>query len=116
WVWAIGKRYDVGADRRVKLLQQLLAATIFVPGQQRVAVHPERRPGAPQGQRILLSVVVYEHAVTAIERSLRHGFQQAERRHDSARRQHLDPELATGHVVHFLREVERVLVKDIFRW
>src|SRR5689334_16596236 len=54
--------------------------------------------------------------MTAVERSLRHGLQQPERRDNGTRGQHLDLELAAGHVVHFLREVERVLVKDIFRW
>jgi hypothetical protein len=51
--------------------------------------------------------------VTAIERALGHRIQQAEGRHHGAGRQHLDLELAAGHVVDLFCEVERVFVEDV---
>ena len=84
-----------------------------MPGQQHVGVHAVARTRAPQRERRLLAVVVHEHAVTAVERALRHGVEQPEGRHHRARRQHLDLEVAAGHVVDLLGEVERVLVEDV---
>jgi hypothetical protein len=57
--------------------------------------------------------VIHEHAVTAVERALRYGVDEAERRDDGAGRQHLDLEVAARHVVDLLGEVERVLVEDV---
>ena len=78
-------------------------------------VHAERRARAPQRQRVLLAVVIDEHAVAAVERALRHGVEQAEGGNDGAGGQHLDLEIAAGHVVDLLGEVERVLVEDVLR-
>src|ERR1041384_3417012 len=63
--------------------------------------------------RVRLAVLIHEHAVTAVERALGDRVEQAERRHDRAGRQHLDLEVAAGHVVHLLRVVERVLMEDV---
>ncbi len=79
------------------------------------AVHAERRTRAPQRERVLLAVVIDEHAVAAVERALRHRVEQAERRHHGAGGQHLDLEVAAGHVVDLLGVVERVLVEDVLR-
>ena len=111
----VGERHDVGADRGVELLEQLLAAAVLVPGQQHVGVHGVARARAPQRQRRLLAVVIDEHAVAAVERALGHRFEQAEGRHHGAGRQHLDLEIAAGHVVDLLGEVERVFVEDVLR-
>ena len=111
----VGERHDVGADRGVELLEQLLAAAVLVPGQQHVGVHGVARARAPQRQRRLLAVVIDQHAVAAVERALGHRLEQAEGRHDGAGRQHLDLEIAAGHVVDLLGEVERVLVEDVLR-
>ena len=112
---AVGERHHVGADRGVELVEQLLAAAVFVPGQQHVGVHAEGRARAPQRQRVLLAVVIDEHAVAAVERALGDRVEQAEGRHHGAGRQHLDLEVAAGHVVDLLGEVERVFVEDVLR-
>src|SRR6185295_5769810 len=65
--------------------------------------------------RVLLAVVVHEDAVAAVEGALRHRVEQAERRHHRAGGQHLDLEVAAGHVVHLLGEVVGVLVEDVLR-
>ena len=88
---AVRERHHVGADRGVELVQQLLAAAVLVPGEQLVRVHAERRARAPQRERVLLAVVVDQHAVAAVERALGHRVEQAERRHHGAGGQHLDP-------------------------
>ena len=109
----VGERDDVGADRGVELFEQLLAAAILVPGQQHVGVHREAGTRAPERERGLLAVVIDQHAVAAVERALRHRVEQAEGRHHGAGRQHLDLEVAAGHVVDLLGEVERVFVEDV---
>ena len=86
-----------------------------MPGEQHVGVHRVAGAGAPQRQRVLLAVVIDEHAVAAVERALRHGIDQPERRHHGAGRKHLDLEVAAGHVVDRLGVVERVFVEDILR-
>src|SRR5687767_206734 len=58
--------------------------------------------------------MVHHHAVAAVERALRHSVDQLEGRHHSARRQHLDLQVAAGHVVDLLGEVESVLMKMSF--
>ena len=68
---------------------------------------------SPQRQGRLLAVVIDEHAMATVERALRDRVEQAEGRHDRAGRQHLDHEVAAGHVVDLLGEVLRVLVKDV---
>ena len=60
------------------LFEQLLAAAVLVPGEQHVGVHAVARAGAPQRQRVLLAVVIDEHAVAAVEHALRHGVEQLE--------------------------------------
>ena len=105
--------HHVGVDRLVELVEELLAPAVLVPGQEHVGVHAERRARAPQRQRLLLAVMVGEDAVAAVERALGHGVEQAERRHHRARRQHLDLDVAPGHVVDLLGEVVRVLVEDV---
>jgi hypothetical protein len=57
--------------------------------------------------------MVDHHAVATIERSFRHGVEEAESRHHRARGQHLDLEVAAGHVVDLLGEIERELVEDV---
>ena len=111
---AIRKRNDVGADRRENLGEQLLAAAVFVPGKKHVGVHCIAGARAPQRERLLLAVVIDEHAVAAIEHALGNGVEQLERRHDRTRRQHFDLEIAAGHIVDALAEVERVFVEDVF--
>ena len=91
------------------------AAAVLVPGQQHVGVHAERRAGIPQRQRVLLAVVVAQHAVAAVQRALGHRVEQAEGRHHRAGGQDLDLQFAAGHVVDLLGEVERVLVEDVLR-
>jgi hypothetical protein len=59
--------------------------------------------------------MVDQDAVSAVERTLRDRIEQAERRHHRACRQHLDAQVAAGHVVHFLGEVVGVFVEDILR-
>jgi hypothetical protein len=103
----------MGADRRIHLFEKLLASAIFVPRHQHVRIHRECRAGAPKRERRLLPVVVDEHAVAAVECSFRHRVKQAECRHHGAGRQHLDPEIAAGHVIDFFCEIEREFVKDI---
>ena len=53
--------------------------------------------------------------MAAVERPLRHRVDQAEGRHHCAGGQHLDLEVAAGHVVDLLRVVERELVEDVLR-
>ena len=73
----IGKRHHIGANGCIHLGQQLLAATILVPGQQHVGVHAKARPRAPQCQRILFAIVVDQHPVPAIQRAFGHRVKQA---------------------------------------
>ena len=63
------------------------------------------RAGAPQRQRVLLAVVIDQHAVTAVEHALGDRIEQLERRHHGAGGQHFDLEIAAGHVVDLLGEV-----------
>src|SRR5436190_9837880 len=86
-----------------------------MPGEELIRVHAEGRARAPEGERVLLAVVVHEHAVAAIERAFGDRVKQAEGRNHGTSRQDLDLEIAAGHVVHLLREVERVLVEDVLR-
>ena len=97
----------------IELVEQLLAAAVFVPGQQHVGVHRKARTRAPQRQRVLLAVVIDQHAVAAVERALRYRIEQAEGGHHRAGRQHLDLEIAAGHVVDLLGVVEGVFVEDV---
>ena len=110
---SIWKRDDIGADRGVQLFQKLLAAAVFVPGEQHVGVHRIARARTPQRQRVLLAVVIDQHAVAAVERALRHRIEQAEGGHHGAGRKHLDLEIAAGHVVDLLGVVEGVFVEDV---
>ena len=71
------------------------------------------RARTPQRQRVLLAVVIDQHAVAAVERALRHRVEQAEGRHHRAGRKHLDLEVAAGHVVDLLGVVEGVFVEDV---
>ncbi len=111
----VGQRHDVGADGGVDLGQQRLAAAVLVPGQHHVGVHAEAGARPPERHRVLLAVVVDEHAVAAVEGALGDRVEQAEGRHHRAGGQHLDLEIAAGHVVHFFGEVEGVLVEDVLR-
>ena len=111
----VGERDDVGADRVIQLGEQFLAAAVFVPGQQHVGVHAEARAGAPQRQRGLLAVVIDQHAVAAVEHALRDRVEQAEGGHHGAGRQHLDLEVAAGHVVDLLGVIQRVFVENVLR-
>ena len=108
-----GKETTLAPMRVVELVEQLLAAAVLVPGEQHVGVHAVGGTRAPERERGLLAVVVDEHAVAAVERALRHGVEQAEGRHHRAGGQHLDLEVAAGHVVDLLGEVERELVEDV---
>src|SRR4029077_9394893 len=63
----VGERHDVGADRIVNLLKQLLAATVLVPGEQHIGVHPEARSGTPKRERGVLTIVIDEHTVTTVQ-------------------------------------------------
>ena len=76
---------------------------------------PNAGPEPHSAERGVLAVVIDEHAVAAVERALGDRVEQAERRHDRAGGQHLDLEVAAGHVVDLLRVVERVLVEDVLR-
>src|SRR6266542_3708456 len=89
------------------------AAPRLVPGEQHVGVHSIRGTRPPERQGVLLPVVVHEDAMATVERALRHGVDQAEGRDHRAGRQHVDLEVAAGHVVDLLGEVERVLVEDV---
>ena len=111
----VRERHDVGADRGEDLVEQLLAAAVLVPGQQHVGVHRVGGAGAPQRQRGLLAVVIDQHAVTAVEHALGDRVEQLERRHHGAGGQHLDLEVAAGHVVDLLAEVVGVFVEDVLR-
>jgi hypothetical protein len=86
-----------------------------VPRQQHVGVHAESRAGIPQGECILLAVVIAKNAVATVQRALRHRFEQAESRYHGTGRQHFDLEVATGHVVDLLGEIEGVFVENVFR-
>ena len=112
---SVRERDDVRSDRVVELVEQLLAAAVLVPGQQHVGIHRVAGARSPQRQRGLLAVVVDEHAVAAVEHPLRHRIEELEGRHHRPGGQHLDLEVATGHVVDFLRIIERVFVKDVLR-
>ena len=76
-------------------------------------VHRVAGARAPQRERLLLAVVIDQHAVTAVEHALGDGVEQLKRRHDRTRRQHFDLEIAAGHVVDPLAEVEGVFVEDV---
>src|SRR4029077_9550290 len=91
------------------------AATVFVPGEQHVGVHRITRARAPQRKRGVFAVAIHEHTVATVEHAFRHRVEQAERRHHGSRREHLDFEIATGHVGDALAEVLRVFVEDILR-
>ena len=112
----VGKRHDVGAYGAVELRQQFLAAAPAMPGHQHVRIHAVGRARTPERQRVLLAVVVDDDAMTAVERALGNRVQQSERRHDGTRGQHLDLEVAAGHVVHGLGIVQRVFVEDVLGW
>src|SRR5262249_17234394 len=73
------------------------------------------RTGAPQCEGLLLAIVIDQHAVTAVEHALGNGVEQLERRDDCACRQHFDLQIAAGHVVDPLAEVEGVFVEDVLR-
>jgi len=103
------------ADRCIQFGEKLLAAAPPVPGKQHVGVHGVARTRAPQRQRVLLAVVVDQHAVAAVERAFRHGIDQPERGHHGAGGKHVDLEVAAGHVVDRLGVVECVFVEDILR-
>ena len=53
--------------------------------------------------------------MAAVERAFRDRIEQAERRHHRAGGQDFDFQVAAGHVVDLLGEVECVLVEDVFR-
>jgi hypothetical protein len=59
--------------------------------------------------------MVDAHAVAAIEGARGDRVEEAEGRHHGARRQHLDAQLAAGHVIDLLGEIVRVFVKDVLR-
>ena len=109
----VGERDDVGADGRIELRQQLLAAAVLVPGEEHVGVHAIAGTRPPQRQRVLLAVVVDDDAVGAVERSLGDRVQHAEGRHHGTRRKHFDLQIAAGHVIDLLGEVKGVLVENV---
>ena len=110
---AIREGDDIGADRVVDLVEQFLAAAVLVPGQDHVGVHAISGTRPPERERVLLTVVIREDPMTAVEGALRHGIEQAEGGDYGARRQHLDFQVAARHLVDLLGVVEGELVKDI---
>ncbi|MCY1218976.1 hypothetical protein D9M72_309340 [compost metagenome] len=60
--------------------------------------------------------MVDEDAVTAVQRSLRYGVEQAEGRHHGTSGQHFYLQIATGHIIDLPGEVEREFVKDVLGW
>ncbi len=111
----VRERDDVRADRGENFVEQLLATTVFVPGEQHVRVHRVGRAGAPERERGLFAVVIDEHAVAAVEHALRHRVEQLERGDDGAGGQHFDLQIAAGHIVDLFGEVDRVFVEDVLR-
>ena len=109
----VQERLDVGADGCIQFGQQLLAAAVFVPGQQHVGVHAECGARIPQCQCVLLTVVVAQHAMAAVQGSLGHSFQQTECWHDRARWEHFNLEFAAGHVIDELGEIQCVFMEDV---
>src|SRR5690606_33370879 len=63
---AVHHRHDIDVDGGVQLVQQLLPAAVLVPGQQHVGVHAESGTGREKCQGVLFTVVVAQHAVTAV--------------------------------------------------
>ena len=110
---AVEEGLDVEVQALVDLVEQGLAAAIVVPGQHHVGVHAESRAGAPQRDRAVLAVPVGDDAVAAIQRSLADRVEQLEGLDHRAGRQHLDLQLAAGHLVDLLGEVQRVFVEDV---
>src|SRR5512144_2943720 len=53
--------------------------------------------------------------MAAVEHALGDRVEQLERRHDRTRRQHFDLQVAAGHIVDPLAEVEGVFVEDVLR-
>src|SRR5438876_878005 len=70
---SVRKRDDVQSERCIQLGEKLLAAAVFVPGQQHVGIHRVARTRTPQRQGVLLAIMIDEHAVAAVERCLRPG-------------------------------------------
>ena len=110
---AVQERLHVAADRSVELGQQLSAAAVLVPCQHHVGVHAESRARVPQGQRVLLTVVVAQHAVAAVQRAFGNSFEQTESRHHSTGWQHFNLQVAAGHVIDLLGVVQSVFVEDV---
>ena len=110
---AVQERLHVAADRSVELGQQLSAAAVLVPCQHHVGVHAESRARVPQGQRVLLAVVVAQHAVAAVQRAFGNSFEQTESRHHSTGWQHFNLQVAAGHVIDLLGVVQSVFVEDV---
>src|SRR5215510_2613655 len=103
----------IGADRLVDLVEQLLTTAVLVPGEDHVGVHAISGTRTPERERILLAVMIGEHSMSPVKGTLRHGVEHAESRYYRAGGQHLDLQVATGHLVDFLGVVERELVEDI---
>ena len=110
---AVEEGLNVAANGGVQLGQQLSATAVLVPSQNHVGIHAEGGAGVPQGQSVLLAVVVTQHAVATVQSAFGHGFEQAKCRHHSTSGQHFDLQIATGHVVDFFGVVQGVLVEDV---
>jgi len=74
---------------------------------------PKAGPDEKQGQGVLLAVVVTQHAVAPVQRSLGDGIQQAKGRYNSPCRQNFDFQISTGHVVDLLGEIKSEFVEDV---
>ena len=110
---AVQERLHVAADRSVELGQQLGAAAVLVPCQHHVGVHAESRARVPQSERVLLTVVVAQHAMAAVQRAFGNSFEQAEGRHHGTGWQYFNLQVAAGHVVDLLGVVQGVFVEDV---
>src|SRR6202012_2614545 len=104
---------NIRTDRCVQLFEQFLSAAIPMPGEQHVGVHRIAGPGAPQCQRGLLAIVIDQHSMSAIERTLGYRIEQTEGWNHRTCRKNLDLEVATGHIVDLLRVIERIFVEDV---
>ena len=108
-----GKETTLAPIDVVDLVEQFLAAAVLVPGEDHVGVHAISGTRPPERERVLLTVVIREDPMTAVEGTLRHGIEQAEGGDYGARRQHLDFQVAARHLVDLLGIVEGELVKDV---
>ena len=110
---AVDEGLHIGANGGVELGQKFLAAAVLVPGQQHIGVHREARAGAPKRQRILLPVMIGEHAMARVQRAGRDSVEQTESRNDRAGGQHVDAEVAARHVIDLLGDVLGEFVENI---